>query len=61
LADALRITVAAILLLMAIGILSQVGNFLALILKMPVIAKWTNILVVLFTALVVSWWIYEVG
>ena len=60
-ADALRITVAAILLLMAIGILSQVGNFLALILKMPVIAKWTNILVVLFTALVVSWWIYEVG
>ena len=60
-ADALRITVAAILLLMALGILSQVGNFVALILKMPYVAKWTNIIVVLLSALVVSWWIYEVA
>ena len=59
-ADALRITVAAILLLMALGILGQVGNFVALVLKMPYVAKWTNIIVVLLSALIVSWWIYEV-
>jgi len=59
--DALRVTIAAILLLIAIGIIGQVGNFLSFILNAPEIAKWTNILIVAFTAVVISWWIYMVG
>jgi len=60
-ADALRVTIAAVLLLTAIGIISQVGNFLALILKFPQLAKWTNVLTVVLSALVISWWVLEVG
>ncbi len=59
--DALRITIAAILLLMALGIVSQVGNFLAAILNIPWLAKYTAIAVTLLSAVIVAWWLYEVG
>ena len=58
--DALRVTLASVLLLMALGILSQVGNFLSVILHIPELAKWVDVFVVISSALIISWWMLEV-
>ncbi len=58
--DVFRVTVAAILMLMAIGVIAQVGNFLAALWASKELLKWTNIVVVTLTALVLIWWTYTV-
>jgi len=60
LVDPLRITIAAILMLMAIGIILQTGTFLISVTGAQSYAKWLFILATLLTAAVLSLWIYYV-
>ena len=59
-ADPLRVTIAAILMLMAIGIIVQTGTFLLSVTGVQGYAKWLFILAAFLTALVLSFWIYYV-
>lgn len=54
----LRITVAAILLLMAVGIINQVGSFIAFMWGSKELLKWVSIIVTALTALIIIWWTY---
>ena len=58
--DPLRITVAAILMLMAIGILVQTSTFVISVLGASSYGKWILILATILTALTLSFWIYYV-
>ncbi|ALU12513.1 hypothetical protein EYM_04710 [Ignicoccus islandicus DSM 13165] len=59
-ADPLRVTVAAILMLIAIGILFQTATFVSSIIGLKGVAKWILILVDVLTCLVMAFWVLNV-
>ncbi len=59
-ADPLRITIAAILMLMAVGILVQTATFLITVFGANSYAKWILILATVLTSLILVFWIYYV-
>ncbi|UXD22484.1 hypothetical protein IPA_05385 [Ignicoccus pacificus DSM 13166] len=58
--DPLRVTVAAIIMLMAIGVLIQTATFVISVMGLNSYAKWILILSAILTALTLSFWVYYV-
>ncbi len=58
--DPLRVTVAAILMLIAIGVFFQSVSFVSSVLGLNYLAKWLLILVIVLTALVLIFWVWNV-
>ena len=58
--DPLRVTVAAILMLVAIGVLFQSASFVSSIFGLRGLAKWMLVLVDVLTCLVMIFWILNV-